>query len=202
MLKKVCAVVVAGCVVAAVAVSFIDAQPKSAGLMKVGVVNLVDVMNNFDRTKDLNTDFQARQGKVNAQYQERLAELKAVEKKRDHFNAGSDEYEKLRTEITTKAFNLRAWRELQFALLEDEHRRLTTQIYLEITKAAAKFAKTHGYSLLLRLDEIDIKSESSRELMEKIRAKTIIYSDASVDVTAPLLKSLNTAYHARAGKGE
>jgi Skp family chaperone for outer membrane proteins len=106
------------------------------------------------------------------------------------FNVGSPEYKKLEAE-TAKAqgdFNIDA--QLRKKDFMEREAKVYLQVYTEIEKAVAQFAREHRIAVVHRFDGEPVDNSDRNQILRGI-TKPIVYLEPGIDITPDILKMLN-----------
>ena len=178
------------------------------GALKVGVVDLVKVTNSYERTKDASADLQVEQANLKAETEPKVREIENLRLKRDGFNRGTEEWEKLNDQIIQKQLELRNWVALQRFRIERRHRDVLLDMYHSITSVVSRVAKEKGLDMVftqafLEPPQIDVEeSVGLEDLKKRIIGQRVLYPTDAADLTADVLKILNGEYKAKGGAGD
>jgi len=175
----------------------------AVGKIKVGVVDLVEVTNNYERTKDASADLQVEQENLKAETEPKVKEIEELRLKRDGFNKGTEEWEELDDQILKKQLELRNWVALKRFKIERRHRDVLLDMYRHINHIVSRVAKKKGLDLVftqafLAPPQIDVEeSKSLEDLKKRIIGQRILYPTDATDLTEDVLKILNAEYKAK-----
>jgi Skp family chaperone for outer membrane proteins len=128
-----------------------------------------------------------------------VEEVKSDQEKIKQMPAGNDK-DKAMKELREKA--IRAEFEKQYAqkLLIEMQGEMLRDLYLKISEATGRMAKSNGYSLVIANDQkIEIPKGDPNEIGRAISSKRMLYSDGALDVTNELITMMNNEYAARGG---
>ena len=182
--------------------------PAGAGAaLKVGVVDLVEVTNNYERTKDASADLQVEQANLKAETEPKVKEIEELRLKRDGFNKGTEEWEQLNDQNLKKQLELRNWVALQRFRIERRHRDVLLDMYRHITDVVDRVAKKEGLDLVftqafLEPPQIDVEESTGLEdLKKRIIGQRVLYPTAAKDLTEDVLKILNAEYKTKGKAG-
>jgi len=170
--------------------------------LKLGVVDIVKVMNNYERTKDASTELQVEQAKLKATSEPRIQKIEDLRNQRDGFNKGKEEWKRLDTEALKAEIQLRTELAFEQAQIEGRHQEILLDMYREIRQAVAAAAKAGGLDLVFTkafLDPPQIELEQARgleDLKARIVGQRLIFPADSTDVTDEVIKRLNDQYKA------
>ena len=106
------------------------------------------------------------------------------------FNAGTPEYKKLEAEVAKAQgeFNVNA--QLQKKDFMDREAKVYLQVYTEIEKSVAQFAREHRIAIVHRFDGESIDNSDRNQILRGI-TKPIVYLESGIDITPDVLKLLN-----------
>jgi len=172
--------------------------------LKVGVVDLVTVTNNYERTKDASADLQVEQANLKAETDPKVTELEELRLQRDSFNRGTEEWKKLDERLLKKQVELRNWIAIERIKIERRHRDVLLNMYREIADVVERVAKKKALDLVftkafLEPPQIDVdESRGLEDLKKRIIGQRVLYPTDTVDLTEEVLKILNAEYKSKA----
>lgn len=175
------------------------------GALKVGVVDLVEVTNNYERTKDASADLQVEQANLKAETEPKIKAIEELRLKRDGFNRGTKEWEDLNDQILQKQLELRNWVAMQRFRIERRHRDVLLDMYHSIAEVVSTVAKKQSIDLVftqafLEPPQIDVEeSRGLEDLKKRIIGQRVLYPTDATDLTEQVLKILNAEYKATGG---
>lgn len=178
------------------------------GAVKLGVVDLVEVTNNYERTKDASADLQVEQANLKAASEPKVKALEDVRLKRDGFNKGTKEWQQLDDQLLKTEVELRNWLGLEQVKIERRHRDVLLEMYREIAAVTERLAKQKGLDMVftqafLSPPQIDVdKSKGLEDLKNRIIGQRIIYPTDVTELTQDVLKILNAEYKAKKPAGD
>ncbi len=187
---------------AAMAVALVASADADAAL-KVGVVDLVAVTNGYDRTKDANADIQVEQANFKAVAEPKVKALEDMRLKRDGFNKGTEEWQRLDDQLLKARAELNTWMQIERIKIERRHQEVLLDMYRQMTDAVARMVKKHGIDLVftkafLAPPQIDVdKAVGLQDLQKRIVGQRVLYPTDVTDITQDVLKILNDAYKAK-----
>jgi Skp family chaperone for outer membrane proteins len=178
------------------------------GVLKVGVVDLVEVTNNYERTKDASADLQVEQANLKAETEPKVKEIEELRLKRDGFNRGTEEWEQINDQIIRKQLELRNWVAMQRFRIERRHRDVLLDMYRKIADVVSRVAKEKGLDLVftqafLEPPQIDVEESTGLEdLKKRIIGQRVLYPTDATDLTQEVLKILNAEYKTKGATGD
>lgn len=160
----------------------------------VAVCDVVTVFNNYQQAKDLSAEFQERAKKLASQDKQRLQGIQEVEKVLNALKPGSKSYEEQLQKWEKLSVERATWRRLREQVNLREHRRLTEEMYTEILAMVETVAKERRFDLVLHRENVELASQTTTELLNKIAQRKCLYAAKSIDITDVVLKRVNRRY--------
>ncbi|MFM8578636.1 MAG: OmpH family outer membrane protein [Planctomycetaceae bacterium] len=108
------------------------------------------------------------------------------------YNVGSAEYKKLEAEIAKAQGDFNVSAQLSKKDFMDKEAKAYAQVYGEIERAVAQFAKQHGIAVVHRFDGEAIDSSDRSQILRGI-TKSIVYLNPGIDITVDVLTMLNAS---------
>ncbi|HUX00126.1 MAG: OmpH family outer membrane protein [Phycisphaerae bacterium] len=188
----------AGLVVALVALWVAPAQAE----IKLGQVDIVTLVDNYERTKDAEADAKVEEASLKTTAEPRIKQIEEIRLQRDGFNKDSDEWRRLDDKAFEAEVELRTWLAIEQARMIRKRRDTLLDIYRDIQKAVARIAKEKGLDLVfakafLTPGQIDAEQvQNLADLKQHIVATALLYPASVTDITDGVLKILNDEYKA------
>jgi len=177
-------------------VSHLDAQA-GAGSGAVAVCNVVEILNNCQKAKDLTAELNKERGRIEKEVEKRTEAIKSIDKELELLTVGSTEYEQRFAERQRLGINREAWLKFEQTKAMRRHQKLTREMYLEVQKAVGAVARGRGFKVVLHQQRGQLRGANAAEMRAEISQRKVVYSDQTVDITAGVLSSLNAAYRAK-----
>ncbi|MCX5671021.1 MAG: OmpH family outer membrane protein [Planctomycetota bacterium] len=168
--------------------------------LKLGVVDIVEVTNNYDRTKDASADLQVEQANLKAAAEPKAKALEDMRIKRDGFNRGTEEYKKLDDQLLKTEVEFRNWLGLEQIKIERRHRDVLLDMYNEIVKVATRLGREKSLDMVftkafLSPPQIDVTVATGLDdLKNRIMGQRVLFPSSVADLTQDVLKTLNAEY--------
>ncbi|HUT59679.1 MAG TPA: OmpH family outer membrane protein [Phycisphaerae bacterium] len=166
---------------------------------RVAVLDVKEVLENYERAKDLMNDLQKRGMQLEEEDKQRKAAIDRIEAEMQQLKPGGPEYKKRAMEQQKLVIERDVWKKFQTSVLLGEHHGLTRILYEDIRKMAALVAEQQGIDIVLYTEHKMPETKSSPELGKVLEDRKVLYAAPSVDLTETVLKRLNQA-HRTAGK--
>ena len=168
----------------------------------VGMVDIVRVMNHYERTKDASADLQVEQAKLKATSEPRVQKIEELRNQRDGFNKGTEEWKRLDEQAMKAEIQLRTELAFEQAKIEKRHQDILLQMYDEIRAVVAQVAEARGLDLVFTksfLDPPQIDLQEARgleDLKSRIVGQRLIFPGETHNITDDVVKRLNDRYKA------
>jgi Skp family chaperone for outer membrane proteins len=192
--------VLCSAMMAAVLVGLLGAAARAE--VKVGQVDVVAVVDQYERTKDAETDAKLAEADLKATAEPKIRKVEELRLQRDGFNKDSEEWKRLDEKALEAEVELRTWLAIERVKLMRKQRDVLLDIYREIQKAVGRAAKEKGLDLVLAKafltpGQIDVNEvQSLQDLKRHIVSTALLYPGEVVDVTQDVLNTLNAGYKA------
>jgi len=169
----------------------------SAGpaVLRVGVVNIADVLTNCRENLDREKEGQEKQRKITEEFKKLVAEAEAIKQElQNALQPGSDQFRERRKEWFHKEAQLQALKEYEKESLTIESQMWTEALYQKLLDEIKSMARQEGLSLVLNNDESRLKGRKLQDMLNLILNRKVLYSAPTLDITAQVLENLDAAY--------
>ena len=190
-----------GSVGLAVAAAALLAAPARAEI-KVGQVDIVTLVDNYERTKDAEADAKVEEANMKTAAEPKIKKIEEIRLQRDGFNKDSPEWRGLDDKAFEAEIELRTWLAVEQAKMVRKRRDTLLDIYRDIQKVVSRVAKEKELDLVfakafLTPGQIDVERvQNLADLKQHIVATALLFPGNVTDVTDEALGSLNDAYKA------
>jgi len=170
--------------------------------VKVGQVDIVTLVDNYERTKDAEADAKVEEANMKAAAEPKIKKIEEIRLQRDGFNKDSEEWRRLDDKAFEAEIELRTWLAVEQAKMVRKRRDMLLDIYRDIQKVVSRVAKEKGLDLVfakafLTPGQIDVERvQNLADLKQHIVATALLFPGNVTDVTDEVLKSLNGVYKA------
>ncbi len=106
------------------------------------------------------------------------------------FNVGTPEYRKLEGEVAKAQGDFNVTAQLQKKDFMDREAQVYMQVYSQIERAVAQFARENGIAVVHRFDGDPVDNSDRNRILGNI-TKPIVYFDTQIDITPDVLRMLN-----------
>lgn len=165
---------------------------------KVGVVNLRECFDQdrYERIKDVDAELQ----KEFQTYAEALATIRRridnLKKKLEGLQKDMDLYWTCLKELKEAETSFECEKQVGRMRYVNRYNALQLQVYNEIRRVVAMYAKDRGFDLILRADppHLDSGDESLQGAAAQIQSRAGLWHADSLDITADVIQLLNQEY--------
>ena len=165
----------------------------------IGVVDIAQVFEGYQMTRDLEERFDARQRDIRAQADNRRQAMEKQFASLEAFDPASKDYAERRENLQRMQFEFRVWLEMEEQRLKEEHMLWLRLIYDDVCQAVAQSARSRGVDLVLTHRELSDDVPDSSALRNEILLKKVLYFSDRIDLTGQVLRLVNESYEQRGG---
>ncbi len=197
-------IVVCAAVIALSAVAMFSMSPSNAedggnkGRLKVAVVDLSKVVDQYIRKADEENALRAKVDKINQQIEDLRNIIKGMDatirEKEELLDPASDELARMRLERSVKKVQLDHLIENTKALLNRGKANILAVIYNDFKTACNAYAQKFGYDLVMAKNIPNLSSSDYENLMLQISMQPIYYFAPDMDVTEFMIAEMNKVY--------
>ncbi len=182
--------VVAGVVLA----ERINAQGGRRGGCCVACVDVVAIVNGYQRQKDLTDEMSGLENAFKAENDNRMNRLDQADAVLASLAPDDPTYIERARELLELQVDYRNWGTLTQAHMAREVSMWTVRIYRELEEAISVIAQQEGYDLVLYKGQFEPGSFEPEVIREQIRQRKVLYAHPAVDLTELVLDKLNADY--------
>ncbi len=163
---------------------------------RMACVNVVQVLNDYQRQKDLVAEVSALQDKLNTENKQRRDKLDTLQAELDRMDPDDPTIVQRMREMLATQIDYKNWADLKQADVAREFGLWSVRIYKEMVKAVEDIARRDGYDLVLYKGEFQPVSMDPDVIKDQIRSIHLLYANPSVDISQIVLDKLNNEYRA------
>lgn len=171
-----------------------QAQTTTASTPRVAVCNVVDVLAQYQRVKDMTAMFDERLGALEAENTRRLKALEQLQTELSGYQPDSDPYNTTLRKWQEQTIQHRVWKEMEEQLILKERVRVMEEMYSDIKQAIRDVAEAQGIDLVLQRSPEQIEAKSATELVSQIDRRKVLYNTDALDISPAVLQRLNENY--------
>jgi Skp family chaperone for outer membrane proteins len=166
------------------------------GEMKIGVVDIVRVFDDYAKSDDLEKDLMEELEAFNNEMKFLKDDLDKLEAFIEQLSGESELRVEKVSEYAMKkqVYQARGGAEQKRWLIKQS--KLLMELYGDIVGAVGEYAKAEGYTLVLKADSGSVRGESPDEVQLRIAIRPVLYYSSMHDLTDDIIKVLNENYEA------
>lgn len=170
--------------------NFLSAQEKEGANPKIAVVDVLKLIDDYEKSKDLEKKLEMQFEKEEKDIMDLENDIKELKAK--VAIAGENNLEAFQKELQEKEIRSKIKRDNIKKVLGKQHSKYTQEVYQDIKDAVAEYGKDQGFALVLKKSDFDIKNEQM--LQAEILGNMLLYHEESMEITTAVLNMLNTKY--------
>ncbi|MFH1230802.1 MAG: OmpH family outer membrane protein [Planctomycetota bacterium] len=159
--------------------------------LKIGVVNLAEVFDKYNKTQDYNKVLGKEKTKLELAIQEIEREIKKLEDELEMLEKTSDLYrektEQRSTLSTRREYKIKNWN----IFVKDKTNEITLKLYKDIRDVIDNYAVENGYTFIFKSDPQLPQTPETDDVLQQIGVRTVLYAAKSMDITGDIIKILN-----------
>ena len=163
---------------------------------RIACVNVIQVLNDYQRQKDLVAEVGDLQDKLNAENKQRRDKIDTLQAELDRMDPDDPTVIQRMREMLALQIDYKNWAELKQADVAREFGLWSVRLYKEMCKATEDLARRDGYDLVFYKGEFQPVSYDPEAIKEQIRSLHVLYASPAVDITQMVLDKLNIDYRA------
>jgi len=166
------------------------------GEMKIGVVDIVKVFDDYAKSDDLEKDLTEELEVFNNEMKFLKDGLDKLEALIEQLSADSELRVEKVSEYAMKKQAYQAKSKAEQKRLAIKQSKLLMELYGDIVGAVGEYAKAEEYTLVLKADSGSVRGESPDEVQLRIAIRPVLYYSSMHDLTDDIIKVLNENYEA------
>ncbi len=169
------------------------AQPAAPAPATIAALDIDRVFKEYEKVKDRSESFKSEVMKRQTELTKLVERGKNAAEQLEKMKRDSPDYQRLDNEVTKIKAELEAKRDQaqrEFAKMESD---AMAALYQDVAQMAAAVAKKRGITYVVKVTNDPPQGEDPQSIMA-VMAKTVIYSDPSMDITTDVIQYLNYNY--------
>ena len=168
----------------------------------VAVVNVAAVSEQYQKTSDLEAQFDALRDQLNKEHEAlRDRAERTARSLQEEFKPGTDDYNARRKEVAMLQAELEYFVEFSGKQVESGLAKSLRTIFNDIQAIVQKLAEEKGVDAVLAVDALpDNVPSSPNTVRQQIMLQKVLYWNPRIDMTAEVISRLNAQYKAAGGK--
>lgn len=170
------------------------AKPAPAKPLKIGFVNVKQVVDKYKRVEHENELIRKRGVRLNDKIKEMESTLEESGKKLELYDPGSLKYEDTKREILKLEQDIKFEKEWARFRIGTDGARVLVEIYKQILDAVREHATREGYTLVLKIEDEKMDTDRRFEVELLVNLRGVLFHDADHDITKPVIDALNAKW--------
>jgi len=162
--------------------------------VKVGVVDLKLVSENFEKWKKLATQLDSETEKSNEKLAAMGKEIEKLQEMEKEFKPGSDKHKETQIALSTKDIEMKSFLHTEQNRLKEMAERLGGELLNNIEDVIKTYGRKEGYTLIIKKEEMPVQNQDWMQLRNYVSRKSVMYYSADIDLTNKIVKILNENY--------
>lgn len=162
--------------------------------LKIGVVNLNLVFENYTKRAELEESFREIRDREEETLREKQDSLMDLREEIQLMERGSEARREKEAELEKKILHLQVEEEVARKNLAAKEKEYYEELYSDIKNAITEIGKNEGFDLILKKEEVEPKSADLLELRLKIGMGAVLFYSDAVDITNMVVEYLNKNY--------
>jgi len=159
----------------------------------VASVNMGQILQEYQRMKDLDEEFKKVRGELAAEERSRQESLNSLEATVSAMDPEDATFKKRMEEWYEATFNYKVWREMRQAALTRELALATDRCYRDVLRIVEETARNSGYDIVLYHSNYQAQIDPDA-IQQQMLARHVVYVSPSADITQAVLSRLNAEY--------
>jgi Skp family chaperone for outer membrane proteins len=175
-------------------------QDVIAGELKIGVVDINEVFDKYDKRVDLDQQLKDTEAEFKKEIESKKKVMIDLNEETQLLDLGSESRDKNIVILEKKNVELEGYAKFAEKQLMKKYKDAFEKIYEEIIKEVDSFGKDRNYSVIIKKEKPNLKSNQLSDLQFKIGIRTVLYNSSAIDVTANITERINARYQQEKAK--
>ncbi len=175
-------------------------QDVIAGELKIGVVDINEVFDKYDKRVDLDQQLKDTEAEFKNEIESKKKAMIDLNEETQLLDLGSESRDKNMEILEKKNVELEGYAKFAEKQLMKKYKDAFEKIYEEIIKEVDSFGKDRNYSVIIKKEKPNLKSNQLSDLQFKIGIRTVLYNSSAIDVTANITERINARYQQEKAK--
>lgn len=162
--------------------------------LKIGVVDINEVFDKYDKRKDLDQLLKDAEAEFKKEIESKKKVMIDLNEETQLLDLGSESRNKNMEELERKNVELEGYAKFAEKQLTKKYKDAFEVIYEEIINEVNAFGKEGNYSVIIKKEKPNLQSNQLSDLQFKIGIRTVLYNSSAMDVTPLITERLNTRY--------
>jgi len=175
-------------------------QDVIAGELKIGVVDINEVFDKYDKRVDLDQQLKDTEAEFKNEIESKKKEMIDLNEETQLLDLGSESRSKNMEILEKKNVELEGFAKFAEKQLMKKYKDAFEKIYEEIINEVDSFGKDRNYSVIIKKEKPNLQSNQLSDLQFKIGIRTVLYNSSAIDVTANITERINARYQQEKAK--
>lgn len=178
-------------VVAALFAAIILATPAQAAPEKIAVVDMVELITKHPRAEELNRKLNQAQQEAEAYEAQETQSLRKLKQEIELLSPNSPMRQSKEKLFLTQSTMLKIEKEWRKEKALREYMTGLENLYAEIQRHVARYARDHGIQLVLLKSAAEIRASDFSDYAAKVQLRGVVFSEPTMDITDQIRAMFN-----------
>ncbi len=169
-------------------------QDVIAGELKIGVVDINEVFDKYDKRVDLDQQLKDTEAEFKKEIESKKKTIIDLNEETQLLDLGSESRDKNIVILEKKNVELEGYAKFAEKQLMKKYKDAFEKIYEEIIKEVDSFGKDRNYSVIIKKEKPNLQSNELSDLQFKIGIRTVLYNSSTIDITSNITERINARY--------
>ena len=175
-------------------------QDVIAGELKIGVVDINEVFDKYDKRVDLDQQLKDSEAEFKNEIESRKKVMIDLNEETQLLDLGSESRDKNMEILEKKNVELEGYAKFAEKQLMKKYKNAFEKIYEEIINEVDSFGEERNYSVIIKKEKPNLQSSQLSDLQFKIGIRTVLYNSSAIDVTPNITERINVRYQQEKAK--
>ena len=182
--------------------SAVMGQPADVGGIRVAVVNVAVISEEYQRTAALEAQFEQKRLALNERRNELAKQIDTLGRSlQEELKPGTTAYDERSKQLALAEFEAQYFMEAEAKKIEQGLAQSLRSIYDDIQQAVRDIAEERGIDIVLTADMLPRETpENTNQARQQILLQKVVYWHPRVDLTGAVIKRLNETYQTKTFK--
>lgn len=168
--------------------------------LKIGIVDINEVFDKYNKRADLDQELKDTEAGFKKEIEDKKNVMIDLNEETQLLDLGSESRNKNIDILERKNVELEGYAKFAELQLTKKYKHAFEVVYEEIINEVNSFGKEKNYSVIIKKEKPNLKSNQLSDLQFKIGIRTVLYNSSSIDITSLITERLNTRYQREKAK--
>ncbi len=169
-------------------------QDVTAEELKIGVVDINEIFDNYDKRDDLDQQLKNTEAEFKKEIESKKKTIIDLNEETQLLDLGSESRNKNIEILERKNVELEGYAKFAEKQLMKKYKDAFEKIYEEIINEVNSFGKEKNYSVIIKKEKPNLQSNQLSDLQFKIGIRTVLYNSSAIDITSNITERINARY--------